>query len=328
MAKIFYYLGHEQFQPETLVKHAQLAEAAGFDGVFASEHFNPWVADLGAAGFGFSTLGAIAVTTKHVELMTGVVTPLFRYHPAVVAQAAATIDRLSEGRFWLGVGTGESINETPLGYTYPGYKERSQRMQEALTIMKQLFAGEKVTFDGEYYKTKNAKLYSPPVHPIPILLAAGGSKTAMLAGEQSDGIIISVKDPKDALEKVITPAKTAAKQKPFTVTASRWTIFAVNDDDAWQAIQPWRGLRAPNRDTASDPETLQKEADAISREEILSRYTIVKTADEYVDAYAPLITDVNADIVAIQTTSTDQEKTIKFLGDNVLPRLKELITIP
>src|SRR5580698_10927010 len=104
MTQIYYYLGHEQFQPEVLVHHAQLAEEAGFDGIFISEHFNPWVADKGAAGFALSTLGAIAQATKKIKLMTGVITPLYRYHPAVVAQAAATIDRLSDGRFMLGVG--------------------------------------------------------------------------------------------------------------------------------------------------------------------------------------------------------------------------------
>src|SRR4051812_23672462 len=103
MAKLFYFLGHEQFQPEVLVKHAILAEKAGFDGLLISEHFNPWVADAGAAGFAFSTIAAIAQVTEKVQLMTGVTTPLFRFHPAVVAQAAATIDRLSGGRFILGV---------------------------------------------------------------------------------------------------------------------------------------------------------------------------------------------------------------------------------
>src|SRR6266403_4295275 len=106
MAKIYWFLGHEQFQPEVLVRHAQIAEEAGFDGVMVSEHFHPWVEDNSASGFAFATLGAIAQATKRVELMTAVTTPLFRYHPAVVAQAAATIDRLSGGRLALGIGTG------------------------------------------------------------------------------------------------------------------------------------------------------------------------------------------------------------------------------
>src|ERR1700691_2991549 len=135
MAKIYYFLGHEQFHPEELVKHSIIAEEAGFDGVFVSDHFHPWTKDNSASGYTFSTLGAIACATKKINLLTGVVTPLFRYHPAVVAQAAATIDRLSNGRFSLGIGAGESINEAPLGFQFPKYKERSERMIEAITIM-------------------------------------------------------------------------------------------------------------------------------------------------------------------------------------------------
>ncbi|HSX08620.1 MAG TPA: TIGR03557 family F420-dependent LLM class oxidoreductase [Candidatus Saccharimonadales bacterium] len=320
MSQIFYYLGHEQFQPEVLVRHAQLAEEAGFDGIFISEHFNPWVADKGAAGFAFSTLGAIAQATKKVKLMTGVVAPLYRYHPAVVAQAAATIDRLSNGRFMLGVGTGEAINEVPLGYEFPNYKERSDRMIEALTIMSRLFKGEKLTFDGKYYKTTNAKLYSPPLHYIPSLLAAGGPKSAALAREHADGLIVSVKDPNESL-KTINPTEEKVLDKPFIITASRWTVYAQNNDEAWEALLPWRGLRAPSRNTATDPEELQKEADTMPKEEILSRYTIVKTPQDYIETYKPLIDELHADIVCIQTTSTNQEELINLLGKEVLPEL-------
>jgi coenzyme F420-dependent glucose-6-phosphate dehydrogenase len=322
MAEIFYYLGHEQFQPEVLLKHAELAEKAGFDGIFISEHFNPWVADKGAAGFAFSTLGAIAATTVKIKLMTGVVTPLFRYHPAVVAQAAATIDRLSNGRFMLGVGNGEAINEVTLGYDFPKYKERAERMKEALEIMKRLFTGEKVTYEGKYYKTKSAKLYSPALHQIPLLLAAGGPKSAELAREYADGLIVSVKDPNESLQ-TINPKEEKAKDKPFIITTSRWSVFAQNNDEAWQSLQAWRGLRAPSRNTAVDPEQLQNEADNLPKEEILSRYTIVSSAQQYIDAYKPLITDLKADIVAIQTTGIDQEKIIELLGKEVVPELKK-----
>jgi coenzyme F420-dependent glucose-6-phosphate dehydrogenase len=322
MSQLFYYLGHEQFQPEVLVKHAQLAEDAGFDGIFISEHFNPWVADKGSAGFALSTLGAIAQATKKIKLMTGVITPLFRYHPAVVAQASATIDRLSAGRFMLGVGNGEAINEEALGYTFPKYAERAERMKESIEIMKRLLSGEKITFDGKYYKTKNAKLYSPPVHDIPILLAAGGPKSAELAGEYADGLITSVKDPKTTLETIVTPAKEKAKNKQFLFTASRWVVFAQNEDEAWNSMLAWRGLRAPSKLTATDPEQLQNEADNMPRSEILSHYTIVSSAEGYVKAYQPLVKELNADIVAIQTTGPDQEKIIELLGKEVLPKLR------
>ena len=141
MTRFYYFCGHEQFHPETLVRHAQLAEEAGFDGLVVSEHFHPWVDDHSASGFAYATLAAMAVATERVSLVTGVTTPLFRFHPAVVAQAAATIDRLSGGRFDLGVGTGENLNEGPLGYPFPKYAERAARMGEALEIMRRLLDG-------------------------------------------------------------------------------------------------------------------------------------------------------------------------------------------
>jgi G6PDH family F420-dependent oxidoreductase len=327
MKKLYYYLGHEQFQPEELVSHAVLAEKAGFDGLFVSEHFHPWVEDKGSSGFAFATLGAVAQATKKIELMTGVVTPLFRYHPAVVAQAIATIDRLSNGRVSLGVGTGESINESPLGYEFPKYKERSERMIEALEIMQRLLSGEKVTFKGEYYQTKNVKLYSPPLHKVPILLAAGGPKSGMLSAEHADGIIVSVKNADDSANLVVSPTRDKAKaigKKDFQVTASRWSIYAQNDDEAFLAIQPWRGLRAPSRDHAVDPKQLQDEADSLSKEDILSRYSIVANASDYIENYAPLITTVNADTVVIQTTGKNQTAIIELLGKEVLPNLRAL----
>ncbi len=212
MTKFAYFCGHEQYQPEELVEQAVLAEESGFDMVVVSEHFHPWVDDVSASGFAFATIGAMAARTEHIEYATGVTTPLFRYHPGVVAQAAATLDRLSGGRFTLGVGTGENINEGPLGYEFPAYAERNARMTESLEIMRRLLDGEKLTYDGEYYKTDRAKLYSPPFGPVPILMAAGGPKSATLAGEKAQGVITSVKDPAETIERVIDPLKTATAQ--------------------------------------------------------------------------------------------------------------------
>lgn len=323
MAKFYYYLGHEQYDPEVLLEQAVMAEEAGFDGLFVSEHFNPWVDDAGHAGFGFATLGAIAAATKKIHLMTGVVTPLFRYHPAVIAQAAATIDRLSSGRFELGVGTGEAINEEPLGYAFPDYEERSARMQEALFIIEKLLDGQRLEFSGTYYKTEGVKLYSPPVHKIPVLLAAGGPKSATLAAQKSDGLIISVKDPKTAIEKIIEPAKKAAPGKSLMTAASRWVMYAPTPEDGWLALRPWRGLRAPGRNTAIDPKMLQMEADKIPKEKIMESFRFARNARDYVDAYLPLATDLKADVVAIQTSAVDQSALIKMLGTEVLPVLRE-----
>jgi coenzyme F420-dependent glucose-6-phosphate dehydrogenase len=327
MTKFAYFCGHEQWQPEELVRHAVLAEQAGFDMVVVSEHFHPWVDDESAAGFAFSTIGAMAQATSKLEFATGVTTPLWRFHPGVVAQAAATLDRLSGGRFNLGVGTGENINEGPLGYTFPAYKERAARMSEALEIMRRLLDGEKLTYEGEYYRTDRAKLYSPPLGPVPIWMAAGGPKSAALAAEKAEGIITSVKDPADTLEKVVEPAHVAAEaagRPDPKILTTRWSIKADNEDEAWRALYSWRGLRAPGRLEAVDPQTLRERADELPREEVLGRYSIVSNAEDIVDVYRPLITDLDADIVTIQMASLDQEGLIDMLGSAVLPRLRQL----
>lgn len=321
MPQFYYFCGHEQFQPETLVAHAKLAEDVGFDGVLVSEHFHPWVDDFSASGFAWSTLAAMAQATEKINMMTGVTTPLWRYHPGVVAQATATVDRLSRGRFQLGVGTGENINEGSLGYHFPKYRERAARMREALQIMRKLLDGEKLSFEGEYYQTDRAKLYSPPMHRVPILMAAGGPKSAQLAAELADGVVVSVKDPNDTRERVINPASEVAASPPM-ICATRWSVFAQNEEEAWNALMPWRGLRAPGRLEAVDPADLRVRADELPRSEVLGRYSVVSSVDELVEVYRPLVEDLKADIVSVQITSLDQEATIRMLGGELLPRLR------
>jgi coenzyme F420-dependent glucose-6-phosphate dehydrogenase len=325
MTKFAYFAGHEQWQPEELVKHAVLAEKAGFDMIVVSEHFHPWVDDQSAAGFAFSTIGAMAQATERVEFTTGVTTPLFRFHPGVVAQASATLDRLSGGRFNLGVGLGENINEGPLGLEFPKYAGRAARMREALQIMRRLLDGEKLSFEGEFYTTDRAKLYSPPLHRVPILMAAGGPKSAALAGELADGVVTSVKDPQVTRERVIDPVTTAAeaagKPTPMVLT-TRWSVFANNQDEVWEALFPWRGLRAPGRLDAVDPQTLRERADALPRDEVIGQYSVAANAGEVIDIYRPLIDDLGADVVTFQMASLDQERLIAMLGAEVLPELR------
>src|SRR6202046_4918971 len=203
LMKFAWLCSHESYQPEDLVDQAIAAEEAGFDAVLGSDHFHPWVDDTSAAGFVWSWLGAVAVKTERVTLGTSVTCPLFHYHPALVAQMAATTDRLSNGRLMLGVGTGEALNERPLGFPFPRYAERQVRMQESLYIMHSVLRGEKLPFHGEYYTTETAKLYSPPKGPLPILMAAGGPKSAQFARTPADGLLTRVKDPADTVGKGI-----------------------------------------------------------------------------------------------------------------------------
>jgi coenzyme F420-dependent glucose-6-phosphate dehydrogenase len=198
-------------------------------------------------------------------------------------------------------------------------------MREALQIMRRLLDGEKLTFEGEYYRTDRAKLYSPPIGDVPIWMAAGGPKSSALAAKYAEGIITSVKDPAITLEKVIDPARAAAESlgRPAPrILATRWALHAANDDEAWEALRSWRGLRAPGRLEAVDPQTLRERADELPRDEVLSSYSIVGDADEVAETYRPLIDEVAADIVTFQMASLDQEATIQMLGTEVLPRLR------
>ncbi|MDH3463473.1 MAG: LLM class flavin-dependent oxidoreductase, partial [Acidimicrobiia bacterium] len=233
-----------------------------------------------------------------------------------------TLDRLSGGRFTLGVGTGENINEGPLGYEFPAYAERNARMRESLEIMRRLLDGEKLTFDGEFYRTDRAHLYSPPFGDVPILLAAGGPKSATLAGEMAQGVVTSVKDPADTIERVINPLREASTSEPI-VLATRWSLYAADQDEAWEALYSWRGLRAPGRLEAVDPTTLRMRADELPRDEVLGRYTLVNSSSEIVDAYRPLVDDLGADIVTFQMASLDQPALIERLGAEVLPELRQ-----
>lgn len=322
--KFGWLASHESFQPEALVEQALEAERAGFDAVFASDHFHPWVDDAGSAsGFVWAWLGDVAARTERVELATLVTAPLFHYHPALVAQAAATIDRLSGGRFRLGVGTGEAINETPMGFPFPGYKERAARLSEAIEIIHRLLAGEKLTYDGTYYHVDRARLYSPPLHGVPVWMAAGGPQSATLAGKQADGLIVSVKDPAEAIEKSIEPFRAAGGEGK-TVVATRWCVYAIDREEGWEALRAMRGLRAPGRLEAVDPMDLRIRADEMPREEIMGKYAYADDAEALFEVYRPLVESVGADYVSIQVACVDPIESIRLIGREVIPRLREL----
>lgn len=324
--KFAWLCSHESYQPEVLVSQAVLAEEVGFDVVLGSDHFHPWVDDLSAAGFVWSWFGAVAARTDRVELATSVTCPLFRYHPALIAQAAATVDRLSNGRFILGVGTGENINEGPMGFGFPGYKERIARMAEALEIMHRLFDGEKLDFSGEYYVADKAKLYSPPMRRIPIWMAAGGPQSATFAGAHADGLITSVKAPAETRENIIDPFRAGARQQGKEqghIMATRWCVLAGDKNEAWEVLGSMRGLRAPGRLEAVDPMVLRQAADEMDRNEILGKYSIVKSVDELLDMYRPLV-EMGADYVAVQIASADPDRTLAMVGAELLPELRKL----
>lgn len=183
-----YTCSSEEFEASDLVRFAALAEDAGFDFVTVSDHFHPWTTSQGHSPFAWTTLGGIAARTRSVRVGTGVTCPLIRIHPAIVAQAAATVSEMSEGRFFLGVGTGEALNEHITGDRWPPIDVRLEMLAEAVGIMRRLWTGETVDHHGAHYTVENARLFSASPHPIEIVWAAGGEASARRAAEHADGM--------------------------------------------------------------------------------------------------------------------------------------------
>ena len=189
MVKIGYTLMTEQRSPKDLVADAQLAERAGFDFSVISDHYHPWVTAQGHAGYAWSILGAIAQATETLPLMTYVTCPIVRYHPAVVAQKAATVQILSDGRFRLGLGSGEQLNEHVVGEGWPRFDLRHEMLEEAVEIIRQLWGGETVTYRGAHFDVEGARLFDVPEQAIPIGIAVGGPASCELAGRHGDAVI-------------------------------------------------------------------------------------------------------------------------------------------
>jgi G6PDH family F420-dependent oxidoreductase len=202
MVKLGYKLMTEEHGPADLVRNAKRAEQAGFDFAAISDHYFPWLEEQGHAPFAWSVLGAVAEATEHLGLMTSVTCPIMRYHPAIIAQAAATMGLLADGRFTLGLGAGERLNEHVVGSGWPGVAERHERLSEALDIIQGLLSGKLTTYRGQHFQLDHAKLFDRPKRKLPVIVAAGGPEAGRLAGEKADGLIVT--EPEKELIKAFT----------------------------------------------------------------------------------------------------------------------------
>ena len=182
MTSFGYALSSEEHAPSDLVRHARLAEEAGFEFALISDHFHPWIDRQGHSPFVWSVLGGIAEATDRLQVGTGVTCPMIRIHPAIIAQAAATTAAMMPGRFFLGVGTGENLNEHILGDKWPDWDVRARMLAEAVEVIRELWKGEVTSFDGEFYEVENARIYTLPPDPIPIMVAASGERAAEAGG--------------------------------------------------------------------------------------------------------------------------------------------------
>jgi len=331
MLKLGYKAAAEQFPPKTLLEYAVLAEQLGFDSVFVSDHFQPWRHTGGHAPFSLSWLGALGARTDHIVMGTSVLTPTFRYHPSVVAHAFGTLGDLYPGRIVLGIGTGESLNETPAtGMQWPEQKERTARFREALHLIKQLWYEDRVSFEGDYYQTRNATIYNRPEEPVPIYIAAAGPVIAKLAGEHAAGFICTSGKQPELYSQTLLPSVDAglAKAGRAPDTIDRMIEMKVSfDTDVERALQDTRywgalALSPEEKMNIEDALHMERLADALPVERTASRWIVSSDPDEHVERIRPYI-ELGFNHLVFHAPGPDQERFLRLYAERVLPLLRK-----
>jgi coenzyme F420-dependent glucose-6-phosphate dehydrogenase len=295
-----------------------------------SDHFQPWRHTDGHSPFSFAWLGALGERTSHAIIGTSVVTPTFRYHPAIVAQAMATLGVLYPGRVVLGVGTGESLNEVPAtGMPWPPFKERLGRLREAIQLMRRLAREERVTFEGEYYRTERATLYDRPEDPVPIYVAASGPTAARLAGRLGDGFICTSGKPPELYRETLLPSvaeglgQAGRDAGSFEYMIEMKVSFDPDRERALQDTRHWAALAlSPEEKTGvEDPALLEKLADALPIERAASRWIVSSDPDEHVERIAETI-DLGFTHLVFHAPGPDQRRFLDLYAEQVLPRVR------
>jgi coenzyme F420-dependent glucose-6-phosphate dehydrogenase len=330
MLKIGYKASAEQFTPAKLLEFSCLAEQVGFDSVFVSDHFQPWRHTGGHAPYSFAWMGAVGARTSRIMIGTSVVTPTFRYHPSVVAQAMGTLGAMFPDRMILGVGTGESLNEVPaIGIKWPGFKERFGRLKESIVLMNRLWREERVSFEGQYYRTENATIYDRPDNPVPIYIAAAGPTAAKLAGEVADGFICTSGKPAELYRETLLPnvaAGLASAGRPadgldrmieLKVSFDTDKQTAMADTRYWAAL----ALSAEEKTSVEDPLQMEKLADALPLERAASRWIVSTDPEEQVERIRPYI-ELGFRHLVFHAPGPDQARFLRLYSEQVIPKLR------
>ena len=334
MLKIGYKASAEQFGPRDLLEFSVLAEEQGFDSVWISDHFQPWKHNDGHAPFSLAWLAALGERTSRITIGTSVATPTFRYHPAIVAQALGTIGALNPGRVVLGVGTGESMNEVPAtGMKWPKYKERFGRLRESIELMQRLWTEERVTFEGEYYRTESATIYDRPDEPVPIYLAASGPTAARLAGRVAQGFICTSGKAPELYKETLLPNldeglhKAGRSRDEVEFMIEMKVSFDTDRDRAMEDTRHWAALAlSPEEKTGiEDPVEIEKRAAALPLERAASRWIVSSDPEEQVERIAPYV-EMGFRHLVFHGPGPDQERFIRLYAEHVIPRLRKRFT--
>jgi coenzyme F420-dependent glucose-6-phosphate dehydrogenase len=330
MIRFGYKASAEQFPPAELLGYGEQAERLGFDSVFVSDHLQPWRHDGGHAPAALPWLGALAARTERVLIGTSVLTPTFRYHPAVIAQAFATLGCLAPGRVVLGVGSGESLNEVPLGTPWPDGKERFARLKEAVALIRQLWTADRVTFEGTYYRTELATIYDKPEQPVPIYIGASGPAATRLAGRVADGFITTSGKGHDLYTGTLLPAVREGADKADRKLADIDLMIEVKvsfDPDLERArddTRYWGALAlSPEEKTGvEDPIEMQRRADALPVDRTVTRWICSADPAEHAAKVGEYL-DMGFKHLVFHAPGPDQDRFLRLYADEVLPRLRE-----
>lgn len=327
--KLGYKASAEQFGPRQLLDFSVEAEECGFDSVWVSDHFQPWRYTNGHAPFALSWLGAVGERTRRVILGTSVLAPTFRYQPAVVAQAFGTLGVLNPGRMILGVGSGESLNEMAVtGGVWPPAKERLARLREAVDLIKLLLADDVVNYEGQYYRTRNAKIYDKPDQPIPIYISAGGPVAAKYAGRVGDGFICTSGKGdalyRDQLLPAVEKGAEEAGRDPATIerTIEVKVSFDTDRDRALADTRIWAALALPAEDKVDidDPREMERMAATVA-DQAHRRWLVSSDPEEHVEQIRPYI-EYGFTHLIFHAPGDDQSRFLQLYSKEILPRIR------
>jgi TAT-translocated FGD2 family F420-dependent dehydrogenase len=319
-----FMLGHEQFPVPEIVELGAAASRAGFQVLSTSDHMQPWQANEGHAGCAWVSMGALGAQAPQSWMGTAVTCPTMRYNPAVVAEAFASLSLLYPGRVFLGVGSGEALNEEAVTGMWPKWQERWDRLIEAIAIIRALWAGQEISHKGTYY-TVNAKLYDPPARPIPLLTAANGRKSMRLAGLHGDGLITDPMTWKQHKAEWQSGAREAGKNPDDMPVLVEQFVVVGGEAEAKQAAELWRFIPKAFKGyyDIRDPAKIQQEAEAqLPFEKVVEGWPISTDPAKHI-AKARELFDSGVSIVNIHTGQADQKRVIDFYGDHVLPAFRQ-----
>jgi coenzyme F420-dependent glucose-6-phosphate dehydrogenase len=332
-----YKASAEQFGPRELVELAVLAERHGMESVAVSDHFQPWRHTGGHAPFSLAWMAAVGERTSTIRMGTSVMTPTFRYNPAVIAQAFATLGMLAPGRVFLGVGSGEALNEIATGFRgagdqeWPEFKERFARLREAVALMRALWSGERVSFDGEYYSTHDASIYDVPEGGVPVYIAAGGPLVARYAGRAGDGFICTSGKGAELYVDQLLPALATGAEQAGRDAASIDRMIEIKlsyDTDTDLALENTRfwsplSLSKEQKHDITDPVEMERAADALPIEQIAKRWIVGSDPDAVVREVAQYV-DWGFTHLVFHAPGHDQRRFLELFERDLAPRLRAL----